>query len=237
MEGVTTGKLDVFFEESRYILQTTGHQKIDVSQYLNAVPPATSTSSVDPAQNQDKGRSHSEIQLGLAKLGRAEGCKVWVPSSDRNSRWKGEILRDYTCDRLPNFGFDENTRRVVSNIDVLWLDGNIICRAFEVEATTSIYSGLLRMSDLCLAQPNNRIELCITAEEERKRRVLGQMMRPTFRALAEICSFVGFGTVRTGVEQVAHLHARGVTRVHGLLKAERVSIPREMVLDTLDLRA
>ena len=44
-------------------------------------------------------------------------------------------------------------------IDVLWLQGNAIVAAFEVESTTSIYSGLLRMSDLVAMQPNLNIPL------------------------------------------------------------------------------
>src|SRR5207302_5936868 len=107
------------------------------------------------------------------KIGNAEGCHVWVPASDRNLRWRNEALRDFTCEKLPSFGFDENTRRVISNIDVLWLKGNVICRAFEIEATTSIYSGLLRLNDLILAQPNNRIDLCVVAEASRRARVIG----------------------------------------------------------------
>jgi hypothetical protein len=44
--------------------------------------------------------------------------------------------------------FDDVTRRTVEMIDVLWLKGSAIVAAFEIESTTSIYSGLLRMSDL-----------------------------------------------------------------------------------------
>jgi hypothetical protein len=44
--------------------------------------------------------------------------------------------------------FDEATNRTIELIDVLWLQGNAIVAAFEIESTTSIYSGLLRMADL-----------------------------------------------------------------------------------------
>ncbi len=44
--------------------------------------------------------------------------------------------------------FDEATNRTIELIDVLWLKGNSIIAAFEIESTTSVYSGLLRMSDL-----------------------------------------------------------------------------------------
>ena len=142
MRNVTTRKLDVFAEGDTYVLQTTGHPKINVTEFLNAFPaderakkhadeiPTTSTSD----------RAHVKIQNGLIRLGRAEGCSVWVPPNDRNLSYKGESFQSATLDRLPNFGFDENTRRIVQNIDVLWLIRNVIRRAFEVESTTSIYS-------------------------------------------------------------------------------------------------
>jgi hypothetical protein len=50
--------------------------------------------------------------------------------------------------------FDDATNRTVELIDVLWLQGNAIVAAFEVESTTSIYSGPLRMADLVAMQPN-----------------------------------------------------------------------------------
>jgi hypothetical protein len=50
-------------------------------------------------------------------------------------------------EKLP-LQFDEATTRTIQLIDVLWLNGSSIQAAFEIESTTSIFSGLLRMSDL-----------------------------------------------------------------------------------------
>ena len=55
--------------------------------------------------------------------------------------------------------FNDATQRTIELIDILWLKGNSIIAAFEVESTTSIYSGLLRMSDLLALQPNLNIKL------------------------------------------------------------------------------
>jgi hypothetical protein len=55
--------------------------------------------------------------------------------------------------------FDEATNTTIELIDVLWLKGKTIVAAFEIESTTSIYSGLLRMSDLIAMQPNLNIPL------------------------------------------------------------------------------
>lgn len=237
MTGVTSGKLDVFMEDGRYILQTTGHPKLDVTDYLGAMPAPAQRASAAATLPPEAIRSHFEIQLGLTKIGVAEGCRVWVPPGDRNLTWKDEALRDLTCDRLPNFGFDENTRRVVSNIDVLWLHGNVIRHAFEIEATTSIYSGLLRLNDLTLAQPNNHIALCIVADAAREPRVIGQMMRPTFQMLRDRCSFLPFDQVRDGAAEIERLKKRGITRVEGLVKVKALTLPARSALDPIDLQS
>jgi hypothetical protein len=51
---------------------------------------------------------------------------------------------------------------------VLWLQGNAIQAAFEIESTTSIFSGLLRMADLIAMHPNLKIPLYIVAPAERR---------------------------------------------------------------------
>jgi hypothetical protein len=61
-------------------------------------------------------------------------------------------------------------------------DGDELIAAFEVEATTSIYSGLLRMSDLVALQPNTTIDLYIVAPDERRRKVRNEILRPTFES-------------------------------------------------------
>lgn len=43
LSDVPTRKLDVFYEDGAYILQTTKHPKLNVSEYLNKFPKRTST--------------------------------------------------------------------------------------------------------------------------------------------------------------------------------------------------
>jgi hypothetical protein len=92
--------------------------------------------------------------------------------------------------------FNEATNRTIELIDVLWLKGNSIVAAFEVECTTAIYSGLLRMSDLLALQPNLEINLFLVAPDERQDKVEQEILRPTFalreKPLAKVCGFIGF---------------------------------------------
>ena len=67
----------------------------------------------------------------------------------------------------------------------------------EVEHTTAIYSGILRMADLLALQPNMDINLHIVAPEERRDKVFEQLRRPVFslleqQPLAEVCSFLSY---------------------------------------------
>lgn len=223
MRNVVTRKLDVFTEGDTYILQTTGHPKTNVTEFLNIFPAAeptkggTGESQTAPIAD----RAHVKIQSGLIQLGRAEGCSVWVPPNDRNLSYNGESFSSATLERLPNFGFDENTRRIVQNIDVLWLIRNVIHRAFEVESTTSIYSGLLRLNDLVLAQPNNQIRLFVVAAAARRERVFNQLIRPSFHALASQCEFLSFEMVKDAVNRIESLKGGKGLRVSGLIEGER----------------
>src|SRR5262245_28993583 len=103
--------------------------------------------------------------------------------------------------------FDDATNRTIELIDVLWLKGHAIVAAFEIESTTSIYSGLLRMSDLIAMQPNLNIPLYLVAPDERREKVLVEVNRPTFSRfsppLAEMCRYIAFSALRERLNQVA----------------------------------
>lgn len=143
---------------------------------------------------------HAEIQYLLLTLGADLGLDVWVARNDRGRKWNGVALGSLPrmIDELPT-QFNEATTRTIELIDVLWLSGNSIVAAFEVECTTSIYSGLLRMSDLMALQPNLDINLYLVAPDERREKVEQELLRPTFglreKPLAKICGFLPFSVL------------------------------------------
>jgi hypothetical protein len=84
-----------------------------------------------------------------------------------------------------------------------------MARAFEVEHTTAIYSGLLRMADLLALQPNMDIRLHIVAPEVRKEKVFTEIRRPVFSLLekgplSESCTFLSYDSIRD-LSQQKHL--------------------------------
>lgn len=156
------------------------------------------------------GTRHLEIQHALLDLGREMGFDLWVARNDRSRIWNGTALGnlDGVVASLPT-QFNEATNRTIELIDVLWLKGNSIMAAFEVECTTSVYSGLLRMSDLLALQPNLSIDLFLVAPDDRREKVESELMRPTFKLrekpLANVCGFIGFNVLSEKVRGIRSL--------------------------------
>ena len=152
-------------------------------------------------------KKHTEIQHLLLKLGSEMRFNVWVARNDRgreiNGRKFSEIFK--LLDDLP-LQFDEATTKTIAHIDVLWLNRNSITAAFEIESTTSIYSGLLRMSDLIAMQPNLNIPLYMVAPDDRRQKVLEEVNRPTFMRLSpplvKVCRFISFSKLQEQYEKI-----------------------------------
>lgn len=159
------------------------------------------------AELQAAGTAHTEIQYLLLKLGADMGFDVHVARNDQGKVWDGQRLGGLPRrrDQLPR-QFDDATNQTIELIDVLWLDGNAIVAAFEIESTTSIYSGLLRMSDLLAQQPNIAVPLFLVAPEQRRAKVIEQVNRPTFGRmkppLVEVCRYISFEHLRDSLASV-----------------------------------
>ena len=153
------------------------------------------------AADSEEVQTHTEVQATLLKLGADMGLRVWVARNDRNRVWKGKALSDLPgCLAELPVQFDEATSRTIELIDVLWLQKSAIVAAFEVESTTLIYSGLLRMADLVAMQPNINIPLYLVAPDDRRERVFEQVNRPTFSRqatpLVDVCRYIPFSALR-----------------------------------------
>lgn len=184
----------------------------DALQERHDLPPFTENE-VPPAEDDatalvSTGVTHTEIQWLLLKLGSDMGRDVWVASNDRGKSFNDKPFIDIPRlrERLP-LGFDPGTTRTVELIDVLWIQGNSILAAFEIEHTTSVYSGLLRFSDLLALQPNLNVPLYIVAPDSRRKKVVAEVNRPTFdnlpTPLCKVCRFIPYERLRNGIPQEA----------------------------------
>ncbi len=155
-------------------------------------------------------RQSFQIQAKLARMGAIMGFKIWLPRADRSR--VSELLavtdRAALLEDLP-LNYDGTTLDTIELIDVLWLKGRSMSRAFEVEHTTTVYSGLLRMADLLALQPNMNIRLHIVAPEERRDKVFREMHRPVFSLLergplSKSCTFISYESVKS-ISAMPHL--------------------------------
>ncbi|HVT18136.1 MAG TPA: EVE domain-containing protein [Thermoanaerobaculia bacterium] len=168
-----------------------------------------SETDVEEVRTEAETRESTKVQALIAKIGATMGMRIWLPKSDRlavSKEWTsdGETL----LNTLP-LNYDESTLRTIEQIDVLWLKRRSIVRAFEVEHTTSIYSGILRMADLLALQPNMDINLHIVAPSERRDKVFQEITRPVFSLLesgplSERCTYISYESIRE-LAQLKHL--------------------------------
>ena len=126
---------------------------------------------------------HTRIQHLLILLGRALKYRVHVARNDRHRSFAGEAFTLATTDKLPDIGAPDDVMNTIGLIDVLWLseDGKHIVCAFEIEKSTSIYSGILRMKDLAQSLPQQACHYYIVAPDSREQEVLAQLSRPSFK--------------------------------------------------------
>jgi len=150
---------------------------------------------------------HSQAQSALIKLGRITGCSVWIAPNDRNRLFRGRPLGEECLKHIPSLGLNDEATRQISLIDIIWIRQNAPVCAFEVESTTSVYSGLLRMSDLLSVVPALKVKLYIVAPKARQDRVRAELTRPTFQkvGLNDFCKFIP-------MEELGHL----LSKVEGL---------------------
>jgi hypothetical protein len=140
---------------------------------------------------------HDEMQWRLIRLGKRSKVDVWVPKNDQGKsydghQFKGEVLDEFQeALDVPSY---------VKNIDVVWKYGYSIKSAFEIEHSTSVYSGILRLSDLRALTPNSIYPLFIVADRDRRNKVFSELKRPTFNnqflRLPEVVSFLSYDKVR-----------------------------------------
>ncbi|MDO8670782.1 MAG: hypothetical protein Q7O66_05045 [Dehalococcoidia bacterium] len=128
---------------------------------------------------------HFKVQYLLAKIGNSLGYDVHVASNDRSKVYDGQSLSFMTLAAIPDMELPKDIRQTLSLIDVLWLSagGREIVSAFEIEKSTSIYSGMLRLIDLACSLDSQPVQLLLVAPDAREKEIQAQLHRPAFRQL------------------------------------------------------
>jgi len=141
--------------------------------------------------------THSQVQTLLGAIGFAKGNDVWFPTIDRVGLDWNLTPKFPLQGRLPQrFAAVDG---ILSEIDVVWIKrgSGELGALFEVEHTTSIYSGLLRFNDVHLIAPDLKPRFGVVANDARRSLFVRQLNRPTFQrsGLAELCTFMEYANV------------------------------------------
>jgi hypothetical protein len=172
-------------------LPRVGHFNMDAFGGLDVLPTEGTTSHA-VASN----LSHWQVQTLLGGIGMLKGYSVYVPPNNIE-------LLDWTLVRpfqpvaaLPVYVSER--ARFASEIDVIWVDHSqdAIAAAFEVEHSTTIYSGLLRFNDVLLTCAGSG-RYFVASDESRRDLFVRQLQRPTFQrsGLSELASFLDYANV------------------------------------------
>lgn len=165
--------------------------------------------------------THTQVQAWLRDLGMALGFDVWVAANDRGRAFGTGVLGDGCRESLPDSIASAPGADAVRLIDVLWLDrgSSHVSAAFEVEHSTSIYSGIVRLLDLALSNTSGAAQgLFLVAPDDRENEVRNQLARPAFQRIADLnVRYLPYGELERNREAMARFGA-GVKAIDAIAK-------------------
>ncbi len=196
----------------------------DAAAFADRLRAARAAAALTPAEarsEQDEA-SHSEVQSWLRDLGHALGYRVWIAANDRGRLYNGRPLGEGCLDALPATLMAAPGADMVRLIDVLWLnaDADRVAAAFEVEHSTSIYSGVVRMLDLALGHADPQAEggLFLVAPDKREAEVRAQLARPAFARVADLrIGWLPYGELARHREAIARF-GEGLKAIHAIAR-------------------
>jgi type II restriction enzyme len=151
--------------------------------------------------------THTQIQAWLRDLGLALGFRVWIASNDAARVHAAGRLGDGCLDCLPDIIARGPSADAIRLIDVLWIEAGSsdVIAAFEVEHTTSIYSGIVRMLDLALGIEGAAARnFFLVAPNNREADVRAQFARPAFSRVSELdLRYLSYSQLQEHREQIA----------------------------------
>jgi type II restriction enzyme len=156
-------------------------------------------------------RTHTEVQAWLRDLGKALGFDVWVAANDRGRPCGAGKLGDGCLPELPAAVGSVDGGDSIRLIDVLWFVSGTeqVAAAFEVEHSTSIYSGIVRLLDLAKGVSHAiGPHMFLVAPDAREEEVRAQLRRPAFRDVGKLgLKFLPYGVLEQHREAMARFGA------------------------------
>jgi type II restriction enzyme len=145
---------------------------------------------------------HTEMQYHLLKIGNALGYDVIAASNDRSKSHGSDSFSFISLQQFPTIDLEKDTLNTVKLIDVLWFQKgtNNVIAAFEVEKSTSIYSGILRLADLSFTIADGDEVFYLIIPDKREKDVVLQLLRPAIRQNNVVIKYIMFSDLRQHCE-------------------------------------
>ncbi len=170
-------------------------------------------------RNAEEEQSHTEVQGMLRDLGLALGFNVWIAANDAGRIFAGNRLGAGCVETLPPALTGAPALDAIRLIDVIWLqrDTGALAAAFEVEHTTSIYSGIVRLLDLAGSAPAEAVRgLFLVAPDAREEEVRAQLSRPAFRHIGHLkMRFLPYGELTRNRDHIVKF-GEGLRAIHAV---------------------
>lgn len=147
---------------------------------------------------------HSEMQYHLLKIGKALGYDVICARNDLSKSYIDSKFSFLCLNTFPIISVDKETLNTIQLVDVLWFkkDTNNIVGAFEVEKSTSIYSGILRLTDLAYSIADGDEVFYIIIPDSRERDVILQLSRPSIKKISVPLKYILFSELRANCDAI-----------------------------------
>jgi type II restriction enzyme len=152
----------------------------------------------DVKAEKDEENLHTEMQFHLLKIGKALGYDVMAASNDKSKSYNGNSFSFMCLQQFPEFDVNKETLNTIKLIDVLWFEKatNNVIAAFEVEKSTSIYSGILRLTDLSYTIADGDEVFYLIVPDKREKDVVLQLSRPAIRKIETSIKYILFSELR-----------------------------------------
>lgn len=150
---------------------------------------------------------HTEMQYTLLKIGNSLGYDVIAASNDRSRNYKGNQFSAISLATFPETAVEKETLNTIGLIDVVWFEQGTsrVVAAFEVEKSTSIYSGILRLSDLALSFSDQSADLYLIVPGNREKDVILQLTRPSIKNGNLPIQYIVFNELRDNCDAICRL--------------------------------
>lgn len=161
----------------------------------------------DLEQDKAEESQHTEMQYHLLKIGNALGYDSFPAMNDKSKTYNGTNFSFLCQCEFPKLQCEKETETTIKLIDVLWFQKGTrnVLAAFEVEKSTSIYSGILRLTDLHYTVADGDETFYLVVPDIREKDVLQQLQRPSIKNSTIRIKYILFSDLRKHCESLCLL--------------------------------